>query len=492
MRFHFGFSFRPKTLIKYILLGIMGVLAFLCIFNNVKADTLSYTSIQVNNSNNGVVLSCNHNSQQACPNTDINITTTEYIGRYFLFNFDSTTLTLNHNYTFEIEFVIVHDPSDTAFEQESFLIYQSGSNAALNETTIVWQDSTRYDWDYNRYYTSYTYSGQFTATSTSSFYTNLKMENNESFYGVGIGLVHLVDETSGDDLINANYQNTQNIINNANSNTQSILNNNNSNTQSIINNQNNNTQKEIDSQKVCNVISVFSIYNDNSSLLNNGGISYNYNVGVTDYINIKGASIKKLSAYTAEAYLNRYCFYDSDKTFISCSGDSSLSDIVIPNNAIYFRATISKTAKKPTYEICKTGNQALNDQLQDTNQSIQELNDTISDDTIDTTSSDSFFSNFNNNTHGLTGIVTLPLTTIQNLNNASCSPLSLTIPFISSNNSLQLPCLTPIYQSNFGNFFTLYQTIIFGFVSYYVCINIFRMVKDFKDPNKDKIEVMDL
>lgn len=511
MRFHFGVSFKPTKIIKYIVLGFLGLLAFFGI-SQVKADSIGYTSIQVNNNSNTTTLFCNSNTSQSCPENYL-LPGSEYLGRHFLINFDNTTLTNGHNYTFDIQFDIMHPSSDTAFEQESILIYQVGSSGALIDTPITWNYSTWYDYSYDQFITTYNYSGQFTATSTSSFYVDLKMEYQESFYGVAVGNIHLVDNSSGDELINANYHNTQNIINNANNNTDNIINNQDSNTQEIKDTINNNLQS-------CrNSLNLYQ-YDDFSGTINNFyfvvkpllfGFENNKTYTLTFDVSTSVLPFEVSIGYGNDtSYLvdgPRQTFTTSGRhhiTFTTNRTDYSNLWIRIPRYASQTTFTYSVSNIMLTkgnmvlpYEpygqqICSSKIDNLSDNINNTNQSIQDLNDTISDDTIDTSTSNDFFDNFEDNHHGLSGIVSLPLTTIQSLNNASCTPLTLTIPYLQSNNTLQLPCLTPIYQNNFGVFFTLYQTIIFGFVSYYVCVSIFYMVKDFKDPNKDKIEVMDL
>ncbi len=144
-------------------------------------------------------------------------------------------------------------------------------------------------------------------------------------------------------------------------------------------------------------------------------------------------------------------------------------------------------------------NEALQDSLNDmvgkqdeTNEKLDDLKDSITSD--DTSGADSqasnFFSSFESNDFGLTGIITAPLNLISNIVSSNCSPLSLPLPFV--NKDLTLPCLMPIYQNHFGGFLTLYQTITFGLISYYVIVNILAMVKGFKDPDKDEIQVIEL
>lgn len=104
------------------------------------------------------------------------------------------------------------------------------------------------------------------------------------------------------------------------------------------------------------------------------------------------------------------------------------------------------------------------------------------------------FQNFTSNDFGLTSIVTAPLPLIQSLNSSSCSDMSLPLGIFGGvhDNRLVLPCMTPVYENLFGNFFTLYQTITTGFIAYYVGLAFFNKIKQLKDPENDKIEVVDL
>lgn len=100
--------------------------------------------------------------------------------------------------------------------------------------------------------------------------------------------------------------------------------------------------------------------------------------------------------------------------------------------------------------------------------------------------------NMSQDTFGLTSIITSPLVVLTQMQSQSyaCTPIGLTLPFV--NVPLNLPCLTSIYQSNFGTAFTLYQTVITGVVSYYVVVRILADVKGYKDPKNDQIEVLKL
>lgn len=133
-----------------------------------------------------------------------------------------------------------------------------------------------------------------------------------------------------------------------------------------------------------------------------------------------------------------------------------------------------------------------NKKLDDVNESIKDTNKTLNDDDVSESSSEAqeFFEGFTTDTHGLTSIITAPLELIGNIAGSTCSPLPLEIPFVGG--TFNLPCMSSIYKQYFGSFLTIYQTITFGIVAYWVCVRIFALVKDFKNPDHDEIEVMDL
>lgn len=140
----------------------------------------------------------------------------------------------------------------------------------------------------------------------------------------------------------------------------------------------------------------------------------------------------------------------------------------------------------------QTTGQGIKESVDKTNDKLDDLNDNITNsDTSDSQSSaGSFFEDFTSDDYGLSDIITMPLTFIKGLSNASCYSLDLPFPFVEQN--VQIPCMTSIYENYFGSFLTLYQTITTGFIAYWVCVNIYRLVKNFKNPDDDKVEVMEL
>lgn len=128
----------------------------------------------------------------------------------------------------------------------------------------------------------------------------------------------------------------------------------------------------------------------------------------------------------------------------------------------------------------------------ETNNKLDDLNQGIMDDNVSdsTTTANDFFSDFNQNTHGLSGIVTAPLVMIQNLTASTCSPLRFNLPIV--HNEVTLPCMKPIYEEHFGVFFSLWQMLTTGLISYNVLLNMYKKVRDLQNPNNDKIEVLNL
>ena len=97
------------------------------------------------------------------------------------------------------------------------------------------------------------------------------------------------------------------------------------------------------------------------------------------------------------------------------------------------------TLSNKTIPFCIYGTKVS--KLDETNNAINNLNDSINDDNVSSSQSEAsnFFGNFTTNTHGLTGIITAPLNAINSLTSATCSPLVLPLPFVNQN--LTLPCM---------------------------------------------------
>ena len=310
----------------------------------------------------------------------------------------------------------------------------------------------------------------------------------------GIKSVTLDSTNQSQDIIDSNTQNSNNIINNQNSNTQDIIDSSASNTEVIVENQEKIKNELIEAQYTCKVRSITLsnyISIENGRLNTANVITTNGNYNVTDYIKI----LPKMP-YSITLNYNSgqpgFCVYDKDLNPINCESYNNRTtiDFTSASTAQYIRLSVHRQSDINITTL--GGNICLKDTDENTN-AINDLNDSINDDDIGGATQDGadFILDFDTNTFGLTSIVTAPLNLIQSLTSSSCSELELPLPFL-NNKKLKLPCMTTIYQNTFGSLFTMYQTITFGIIAYWVCVRIFNQVKDFKNPEHDEIEVVDL
>ena len=264
---------------------------------------------------------------------------------------------------------------------------------------------------------------------------------------------------------------TQDIINSQTQNTQNIINNQNQNTQDIINNQNQNTQQIIENNKSC----------DNVSKADEEFIGYLYNNGqigtndtssiVTKYFSVnENSTITKIDPPLMDGPAYRICFYDEYKTFISClvrQDYYNVDTIPIPDNASYVRFTINISDDVPKFKICKNGNQALND--------------TLNDDKVDSDKIGSAFSDFNDfldNNSTITQLIVLPITlytAILNNLNGTCTPFNLGTLF---EHNLTLPCIN-ISQYLGNTLWTMIDIIVSGFAIYSISRKMIKVFNSF-------------
>ncbi len=206
-----------------------------------------------------------------------------------------------------------------------------------------------------------------------------------------------------------------------------------------------------------------------------------FSIGISASDSI-GIQFTTTSTQTAQYWVVGYSY--DNLGYIENLSSSDVENIV--NNSGLATASDVESVKSAVNEVKKDINE-LNQTQKETNNILKDNDVSDSSDTAS-----GFFDDFTTDMHGLTAIVSAPLNLINSLTSKTCEPLSLTIPFIEENNTLNLPCMSTIYQENFGSFLTIYQTITFGIIAYWVCVRLFAMVKDFKNPEKDQIEVMDL
>ncbi len=228
------------------------------------------------------------------------------------------------------------------------------------------------------------------------------------------------------------------------------------------------------------------------------GSIYEYYWTVKETIDAGGGNRSCLFYFDSKS-VGYYSFVDYLGVYIA---DTIPADITIPDYSAEFDnisyrignvETSQSQIQQKQNEILAEQN-AIKQEQQKTTDAVNNVNDTLNnnDSSGATNEADTFFSGFETDTFGLTSIITAPLNLIGSITSSSCSPLPLKVPFLSENNTLNLPCFKSIYEEHFGSFLIIYQTITFGIVAYWVCVKIFNLVKDFKNPEHDEIEVLDL
>lgn len=283
----------------------------------------------------------------------------------------------------------------------------------------------------------YIYDVKCVGFSGSSYYpyVSFQVHSNESQTGTRVEYTmsswNYYENTSGVDtnsIINNQNQNTETITDNANQNTENIINNNNANTQEIIDNQNQNTEKEIESQKVCtnNETKINYTIEKNLYYLNSNGDEISVgNGGISNYIEIKKddiITIKKDNSWSGT--VRSYCIYNNNKQIISCNIMNGTSFNFTANQDGYLR--VSEQMNEPIIiikgERCKNGNQAINDSMND-------INDTINDSSIDDPSGQlGDMHNYFGNNGVISDLLLLPVRMFQSIVNTidgTCSPFNL-------------------------------------------------------------------
>jgi len=147
-----------------------------------------------------------------------------------------------------------------------------------------------------------------------------------------------------------------------------------------------------------------------------------------------------------------------------------------------------------------SGVQQIVTQQQQTNEFITNNNTTTSQANA-TSSLNTISGQFNDVLNGwggewssLTHVVLEPINTILYAfdSGTTCTPITLTIPYLNDGQTITLPCMSSIYGTYFSGFITVFVMIIGGLYGYRTIIYILRTIKEVIDAENDKIEVIDL
>lgn len=361
--------------------------------------------------------------------------------------------------------------------------YLSPNNPTASQT--ISQSSFPVASNVNLYKKESSFQYIFTANSSAStwfFQLDPDLGNYQYICLKAYQLQETADSTA--ELNSAINNQTTTIINNNNSNTQSIIDNQNQNTQDIIDNQNANSQQQIESQKVCKIIDREYGYHEHSYLSSGGYLGTTQgNFSVSDYINIYNSELEFLNLMNISAG-TAYCYYNDNKVLTNCYASNTSNQP--SSNDKYIRLTFDTYNNLPILQICKNGNQALSDDINDLNNNITDSNvngaNSIGQQVLEDSLEESNL--------GFGDLLLSIIDFIESLFDSTCSPLEFTLPFV--HNEVSLPCMSTIYTTHFPTLFTLYQVITTGLIAYRVILNLFHKVHQLEDPNYDKVEVLEL
>lgn len=360
-----------------------------------------------------------------------------------------------------------------------------------------------------------------------SFRISSTIDVDNSSNGIGSG-----DFNNGvNNIIINNNDNTQTVINNNNDNTQNIINNQNENTESINNTINDNLQTcdnentvlfsydssitngiSYSTYPACTSNDTRLCYTTRESIDSSGAIVSNnqsaqvivHNIPIKDKSTINVITESLNNSGAAKTYY--YRLLDDSRNLVGVGSftlpardwnttnnyeftiDNSSNASYLDFNFYQNRQSLSSTILYSKVDIYSVGTGCRN-KLDDINSNMQDINNTLNDDNVDTNQANDFFSNFNSNNHGLSGIISAPLRLINSLSTSTCSSLVLPLPFVQQNATL--PCMSTVYN-NFPTFYSLWQLITTGLIGYWVIIKIYGKIHEFQDPNVDRVEVLDL
>lgn len=141
--------------------------------------------------------------------------------------------------------------------------------------------------------------------------------------------------------------------------------------------------------------------------------------------------------------------------------------------------------------IIEDSNNDVKQAVIDVKEETKKTNDTLTDD--DTTEADDkisgFFNDFTDNNHGLSAIITAPLNAVNSMLSTTCVAPTATY----KGSTFSLPCGSILWEQDGADAFKTFINLFYGgIICYGILKSLFKDVNDLKNPDNDKVEVMDL
>lgn len=135
-------------------------------------------------------------------------------------------------------------------------------------------------------------------------------------------------------------------------------------------------------------------------------------------------------------------------------------------------------------------NNQTNAKLDEVKDKIKDTNDTIKSDNVSgaNTTAKSFFDNFTTTNHGgISSIVSAPLTAVNAMLNGTCTPLTATY----KNKTIEFPCGNDFWDK-MSEVKTFLNVVEGGILCYCIIISLYKDIEKLKNPDDDRVDVMDL
>ena len=155
-------------------------------------------------------------------------------------------------------------------------------------------------------------------------------------------------------------------------------------------------------------------------------------------------------------------------------------------------STIQAGFASIAYSLCKESDKQIFQEQQETNNKLNQIDTSIN--SSNTSGGETAADDLKNNSafqdnSGLSSVVSMPLTFVNSLSN-TCQPISLNIPYFDVD--MQIPCFQSIITDKMPALASIIKVVINGFIIYRVLLDIFQIIRNAKNPEDDRIEVLDL
>lgn len=207
--------------------------------------------------------------------------------------------------------------------------------------------------------------------------------------------------------------------------------------------------------------------------------SGNYDVDKVHF-EIRGLKDGQLTYLTKSKFVNATITGFSAVTLMNFY---ALKDVTNLNETIYFMLQEGSTAS----QFEQYGKRICSNKIDD-------VKDTLTDDNIGDSDNKlgDFLTGFQDkDPSGISGIVTVPLRIIKSFSTSQCKPFELDFY---GDNKVSVPCVSSMISDKTKNSsqFKLFQTIMTGLVAYRCVKSLYSLVQRIKNPDDDRVEVLDL